>query len=87
MFALHQSLHSQYGICLWTLLAVIVFLIMVVIFVVHVVRQNSRIEYPYKVDSGCYWVMGDNREVSMDSRSFGSVIKENIKGRLLFQNQ
>ena len=49
--------------------------------------QNSRIEYPYKVDSGCYWVMGDNREVSMDSRSFGSVIKENIKGRLLFQDQ
>lgn len=46
MFALHQSLHSQYGICLWTLLAVIVFLIMVVIFVVHVVRQNKR-KYSY----------------------------------------
>lgn len=42
MFALHQSLHSQYGICLWTLLAVVVFLIMVVIFVVHVVRQKKR---------------------------------------------
>lgn len=46
MFALHQSLHSQYGICLWTLLAVIVFLIMVVIFVVHVVRQRKR-KYSY----------------------------------------
>ena len=44
MFALHQSLHSQYGICLWTLLAVIVFLIMVVIFVVHVVRQRKIFE-------------------------------------------
>ncbi|MGN0702213.1 MAG: signal peptidase I [Lentihominibacter sp.] len=47
--------------------------------------QNSRIEYPYKVGSGCYWVMGDNREDSMDSRTFGPVIKENIKGKLLFQ--
>lgn len=48
--------------------------------------QNSRVEYPYKVESGCYWVMGDNRKASMDSRTFGPVIEENIKGKLLFQD-
>ena len=47
MFELHQALHSQYGICLWTLLAMIVFLIMVVIFIVHLVRQNKR-EYNFE---------------------------------------
>lgn len=47
MFELHQTLHSQYGICLWTLLAMIVFLIMVVIFIIHLVKQNKR-EYKFE---------------------------------------
>lgn len=48
--------------------------------------ENERITYPYKVDPDCFWVMGDNRLDSLDSRGFGPVIKENIKGRLLFQD-
>ncbi|MCQ2547088.1 MAG: signal peptidase I [Clostridia bacterium] len=48
--------------------------------------ENDRISYPYKVDPGCFWVMGDNRQNSLDSRGFGPVIKENIKGRLLLQD-
>lgn len=47
MLELHQSLHSQYGICLWTLLAMLVFLIMVVIWVLHLYRQNKR-EYNFE---------------------------------------
>lgn len=47
MFELHQSIHSEYGLCLWTILAIIVFLIMVVFFVVHVIRQSKR-KYDYE---------------------------------------
>ena len=31
-----------------------------------------------------YYVLGDNREISMDSRMFGPVHRSNITGRLLF---
>lgn len=47
MFELHQSIHSEYGLCLWTILAIIVFLIMVIFFVVHVIRQRKR-KYDYE---------------------------------------
>ena len=47
--------------------------------------ENKRIKYPHKVEAGSYWVMGDNRYESVDSRQFGSVIKDDIKGKLLFQ--
>ena len=47
MLELHQSLHAQYGVCLWTLLALLVFLIMVVIFIVHVYKQSRR-EYKFE---------------------------------------
>lgn len=47
MLELHQTLHAQYGICLWTLLALIVFLIMVVIFILHLYRQSRR-EYKFE---------------------------------------
>jgi signal peptidase I len=33
------------------------------------------------VASGCYFVMGDNREASVDSRSWGLVPRESIVGR------
>ncbi|MGI6766259.1 MAG: hypothetical protein ACOX4R_03455 [Lentihominibacter sp.] len=42
MLELHQFLHVQYGICLWTLLAILVFLIMIVIWILHLYRQNKR---------------------------------------------
>ena len=37
------------------------------------VVSGSGVAYPHVVAEGCVWVMGDNREVSRDSRVFGDV--------------
>lgn len=39
--------------------------------------------YPFTVDENCYFVLGDNREGSVDSRTFGQISEEQIKGIVL----
>ncbi len=44
---------------------------------------SDSVRYPYTVEDGRYFVMGDNREASVDSRTFGTVSVKQIMGRVL----
>ena len=46
--------------------------------------EDGSIEFPYTVLEGSYFVLGDNRENSSDSRSFGAVSQDEIVGRVFF---
>ena len=44
---------------------------------------SDSVRFPYTVEEGRYFVMGDNREASVDSRTFGTVSVKQIMGRVL----
>jgi signal peptidase I len=46
--------------------------------------EGTSIEYPYTVPSGKVFILNDFREDKNDSRSFGAVNKEDLRGPLLF---
>ncbi|MBQ0005011.1 MAG: signal peptidase I [Clostridiales bacterium] len=45
--------------------------------------QAEWVKYPYTVNKDAVFVLGDNREVSVDSRTFGEVPTKNITGRIV----
>lgn len=45
-------------------------------------KKPGGVEFPYTVEEGKVFVMGDNREDSMDSRDFGAVIRKQIRGKI-----
>jgi signal peptidase I len=47
-------------------------------------KQDGAVFYPYTVREGNVFVLGDNRSVSVDSRSFGEVNKIQIRGKIIF---
>ncbi|MBE6008742.1 MAG: signal peptidase I [Lachnospiraceae bacterium] len=49
--------------------------------------QPGDTEYIYTVPDDCYFVMGDNRNLSSDSRfmSIGAIPRENIAGKVVFK--
>ena len=47
------------------------------------VSGEDYVEFPLTVEAGQVFVLGDNRENTVDSRTFGSVEKVDITGRVL----
>jgi len=47
---------------------------------------EADIEFPYQVPEGTYFVLGDERELSVDSRNslIGSISEEDIIGKVIF---
>ena len=45
-------------------------------------KEEGAVVYPYAVREDSYFVLGDNREASVDSRFFGEVNRRQIKGRI-----
>ena len=50
----------------------------------YIVNSDRRSIKPVKVPEGSYYVLGDNRPVSNDSRNWGFVPEEHIIGRAWF---
>jgi signal peptidase I len=48
-------------------------------------KQQGAVIYPYTVRKGNVFALGDNRTVSVDSRSFGEVNKVQIRGKIILR--
>lgn len=46
---------------------------------------KSSIDYPLEVPEGKVFVLGDNREHSLDGRDFGLIDTEQVKGKVIFR--
>ena len=49
------------------------------------VTQKRELEFPVTVPEGKYFVLGDNREISRDSRSFGFIEQSQVEGKAVFR--
>lgn len=45
----------------------------------------GKVEVPFTVEEGQLFVMGDNREHSLDSRAIGPIARSSIEGRAVFR--
>lgn len=44
---------------------------------------KEGITYPYRVNAGCIFVLGDYRTEATDSRDYGPIPMENVKGKVI----
>jgi len=49
------------------------------------ISESLSDEFDVTLDDNEYWVMGDNRKGSFDSRGFGKISREIIRGKILFR--
>lgn len=49
------------------------------------ITPGMSMEYPLEVPEGHVFVMGDNRENSLDSRSFGTISLNSVEGKAVFR--
>ena len=47
-------------------------------------NKESNVKYPIKLKDGQYFILNDFRENKNDSRTFGVIEQEQVKGKLLF---
>lgn len=51
--------------------------------IIYATYAKEGLEYPYVVPEGCVFVLGDYRTQSEDSRDFGAVSLEKVKGKVI----
>lgn len=51
----------------------------------YITEDAGLLENYYFLEENCYFLMGDNRSNSVDSREYGSVGREDIKGIVVFK--
>ena len=48
-------------------------------------KRDGGVTFPLTVPNGCVFVLGDNREVAMDSRNLGTINTQSLIGKVVFE--